>query len=199
VSLTVSPTLVPSEPRLKWVPLPVDGSIGPPPGLADFQVGWFWNLFWAALSNSEFPGYLPAAATCTTLWTFAGAHRRAHWDANCALVMAAFELREIAGRKMLCLPALVDIVQEQNKKLRNHRRVDIRNSHIDSQECGDSSPSQSAFDFELQPSGGRKDCYARSGEATTGIPSNQYSPGKRAQRVQQTRDVLRESLRRYGG
>lgn len=180
-----------TEPKLKWVPLPVDGSIGPPRGLTDFQVGWFWNLFWASLSNSEFPGYLPVTATRNTLWTFAGAHRRAHWDANCALVMAAFELREIAGRKMLCLPRLVDMVEEQRKKLRNHRKADIRIFHIDSQGGGDYSPSQSVLGFELQEQRGQN--------ATTGTPTNQHPQGKRAQRVQQTRDVLRESLRRYSG
>ncbi len=174
-----------------------NGSIGPPPGLTDFQVGWFWNLFWASLVNPDFPGYLPAARS--TLWTFAGAHRRAHWDANCALVMAAFELREIAGRKMLCLPTLVDIVEEQKKKMRNHRKVDINSPHSDSQECGYYSPSQSAFDFELQEQEGRRDRYVKSGNTTTGTPANQYPQGKRAQRVQQTRNVLRESLRRYSG
>jgi hypothetical protein len=138
------------EPKLKWVPLPVDGSIGPPRGLTDFQVGWFWNLFWASFTNSDFPGYLPATATRNTLWTFAGAHRRAHWDANCALVMAAFELREIAGRKMLCLPALVDIVEEQKKKLRNHKKGgDFKGLHSDPQRGGDYSPSQSGFNFDL--------------------------------------------------
>jgi hypothetical protein len=187
------------EPKLKWIPLPVDGSIGPPRGLTDFQVGWYWNLFCACLANLEFPGYLPVTATRSTLWTFAGAHRRTHWDANCALVMAAFELREIAGRKMLCLPDLVDIVEQQRKKLSNHRKVDIRSSHSDPQECGDCSPSQSVLDFELQEQGGDRDLYGNSGKTTAGASSYQYGHGKRAQRVQQTRDVLRESLRRYSG
>jgi hypothetical protein len=190
-----------SESNLKWLPLPLNlrteaGSIGPPPGLTDFQVGWFWNLFWTSLANPEFPGYLPAARS--TLWTFAGAHRRAHWDANCTLVMAAFELREIAGRKMLCLPALVNIIEEQQKKLSSHRkRVDFRISHSVPHECGDSSPSQSTFDFELQNQRGQQD--GRTGYATTGVPASQFAQGKRSRRVQQTRDVLRESLRRYGG
>jgi hypothetical protein len=187
------------ELSLKWVPLPVDGSIGPPQGLTDFQVGWFWNLFWASLANPEFPGYLPAARS--SLWTFAGAHRRAHWDANCALVMAAFELREIAGRKMLCLPALVHIIEEQQKKLASHRkRGDFRSFNGNPQGCGESSLSQSVLDFEVkeQP-GGKNDRYAKTGYATTGTAPNQCLEGKRARRVQQTRDVLRESLRRYGG
>ena len=187
------------EPKLKWVPLPVDGSIGPPRGLTDFQVGWFWNLFWACLANADFPGYLPVTANRNTLWTFAGAHRRAHWDANCALVMAAFELREIAGQTMLCLPALVNIVETQTHKLKNHRKVDIRSSHSDPPECGDCSPSQFAFDFELQEQRGHRDHYGKSRSATAGAQTYPYPPGKRAQRVQQTRDVLRESLRRYGG
>jgi hypothetical protein len=192
-----------SESKLKWLPLPLNlrteaGSIAPPLGLTDFQIGWFWNLFWASLANPEFPGYLPAARS--TLWTFAGAHRRAHWDANCALVMAAFELREMAGRKMLCLPALVNIVEEQQKKLSSHRgRTDFRSSHSDAHECGDSSHSQSAFDFDLQQQGGQKDRHAKAANPTAGARSSQYAQGKRAQRVQQTRDVLRESLRRYGG
>jgi hypothetical protein len=137
------------EPKLKWIPMPLDGTIHPPLGLTDFQVGWFWNLFWASLTNPEFPGYLPAARS--TLWTFAGAHRRAHWDANCALVMAAFELREIAGRKMWCLPALVNIIEEQKKKLRAYKKAtDFKNRHSGPQEDGTCSPSQFGFDFDIK-------------------------------------------------
>ena len=190
-----------SELKLKWVPLPVDGSIGPPLGLKDFQVGWFWNLFWASLANVDSPGYLPAAAVRNTFWTLAGALTRERWDANSSAVLAAFEVREIAGRKMLCLPALVEILEEQKKKLRNHKKGDIRSSHSNTQVSGDSSLSQSAFDFELhnQSQERRWDGHAKSGSATTRALSNQHAQGKRAQRVQQTRDVLRESLRRYSG
>jgi hypothetical protein len=113
--------------------------------------------------------------------------------------MAAFELREIAGQTMLCLPALVNIVETQTHKLKNHRKVDIRSSHSDPQECGDCSPSQFAFDFELQEQRGHRDHYGKSRSATAGAQTHQYPQGKRAQRVEQTRDVLRESLRRYGG
>jgi hypothetical protein len=133
------------EPKLKWIPLPLDGSIAAPPDLEDFQVGWFWNLFWTALRNPEHPGFL---ASRKNLWTFAGAHRRAHWDANCALVMAAFELREIAGQKLWCLPTLVEIVERQQKKLRDHKGGVFREIHRDPQASGDSSPSQSVFDFD---------------------------------------------------
>jgi hypothetical protein len=129
--------------------MPLDGTIRPPLGLKDFQVGWFWNLLWASLTNLEFPGYLPAARS--SLWTFAGAHRRAHWDANCALVMAAFELREIAGRKMWCLPALVDIIEEQKRKLRVHKKAtDFKNRHSGPQEGGACSSSQFGFAFDTK-------------------------------------------------
>jgi hypothetical protein len=141
-----------TEPRLKWVPLPMDGSIGPPRGLKDFQVGWFWNLFWAALTNAELPGYLPVVATPDNLWTFAGAHRRAHWDAKCALVMAAFELRDVAGQKRWCLPVLASIIGEQKKKLRNHKKgADFTNEHSIPQGGGSLSlsPSQFGFDFDV--------------------------------------------------
>jgi hypothetical protein len=162
------------EPKLSWIPLPVDGSIGPPRGLTDFQMGWFWNLFWACAGNLEFPGYLPATATRTTLWTFAGAHRRAHWDANCALVMAAFELREIAGLKMLCLPALVSIVEEQTKKLRNHKKGGgFKAIHSNPQRGGESSPSQSGFDFDLtEPIQTQRSTFARV-QAHTANPYSQ--------------------------
>ena len=186
-----------SPTKLKWVPLPVDGSIGPPLGLKDFQVGWFWNLFWASLNNSEFPGYLPA--TRSNLWTFAGAHRRAHWDANCALVMAAFELREIAGRQMLCLPGLITILDEQQKKLRNHKKSYVRNLNNDPQVSGDYSPSQSAFCFESPQYVVKEDGHAEAQYPAARTAANPYAQGKRAQRVEQARNVLRESLRRYSG
>jgi hypothetical protein len=182
--------------NLKWVPLPVDGSIGPPMGLKDFQVGWFWNLFWASLKNAELPGYLPA--TRSNLWTVAGAHRPAHWDANCAVVMAAFELREIAGRKMFCLPALISILEEQTKKLQNHKKRVVQNLNSDPQASGELSPSQSEFCFEHQREM-KEDRHAGTQDAAARITTNPYARGKRAQRVEQTRNVLRESLRRYGG
>src|ERR1700733_12946781 len=138
-------------PRLKWLPLPIDAgtakeaSIAPPAGLEDFQVGWYWNLFWSALGNSADTGYLPCARK--NLWTFAGAHRRAHWDANCALVMAAFELREISGQKLWCLPPLRAIVEEQMKKLGKDKKKggdssggDMHNIHSVPQTVGDLSP-----------------------------------------------------------
>jgi hypothetical protein len=175
-----------APPQLKWIPFPLDGSFDPPRGLEDFQVGWYWNLFWTALRNPAHPGVL---ASRKNLWTFAGAHRRAHWDANCALVMAAFELREIAGQKLWCLPRLIEIVEQQQKKLRNHKGV-FRDSHRDPQASGDFSPSQSVFDFDLSPGGENE----QRSSAKPGAPST----GKRAQR-EQTRAVLTETLRRYGG
>ena len=111
-------------------------------------MGWYWNLFWAALRNTDHPGFL---ASRKNLWTFAGAHRRAHWDANCALVMAAFELREISGQKLWCLPPLVRIVDEQLKKLQDKKGRGISEVctafHRD---VGDLSPPlQSGFAFDL--------------------------------------------------
>jgi hypothetical protein len=116
---TAPATPLPTESTayLKWIPLPLDGSIGPPPGLKDFQVGWWWNLFCAALMNRHQQGYLNVSRD--RLWIVAGSHHRAYWDANSAEVMEAFELREIAGREMWCLPALVQLVEEQRKKLRH--------------------------------------------------------------------------------
>jgi hypothetical protein len=136
-------------PRLKWLPLPIDrtkDSVAPPQGLEDFQVGWYWNLFWSALGNSADTGYLPC--TRRNLWTFAGAHRRAHWDANCALVMAAFELSERSGQIVLYHPVAVRIVEEQLKKLKDKKRGgDLHTFH---RHVGDLSPPlQSGFAFDL--------------------------------------------------
>jgi hypothetical protein len=141
---------------LKWIPIAIDGSPGMiPRGLIpvfekDFQTAWFWNLLWASMKQDP-QGYLPAARS--TLWTFAGAHRPAHWDANGALVMAAFELREIAGRKMLCFPPLIEVIGKQMKKLRQHRGREEFSSDsttFPQEERASLSLSQSEFDFEVR-------------------------------------------------
>jgi len=139
---------------LKWLPLPLDlqtkaGSIAPPAGLADFQVGWYWNLFWTALRNPEHPGFL---AGRKNLWTLSGARTRERWDANCSAVMAAFELREIAGQMLWCLPPVLILIEEQSKKITDKKgRGDSHSLHSLPQNVGSLSPSlQSGFAFDLQ-------------------------------------------------
>jgi len=111
--------------ELEWAPLPMNirkGSrskgcalpaIAPPRGLKDFQVGWFWNLFWA---SAEAGGYLP---TGPELWQLTGAFTRARWDANRAAVLAAFEctLPDADGRFQIFYPPLVRILEQQKRKL----------------------------------------------------------------------------------
>ena len=92
---------------LNWIPLPVEHQLGPPKGLKDFQVGWFWSLFWASV-KAEWPGYLPLS---DDLWMLAGALTRQRWDANAAAVLAAFEIQELAGhRRLIYFPPLVRII-----------------------------------------------------------------------------------------
>lgn len=147
---------------LTWCPVPVDISrgaqskgmalpaIAPPLGLKDFQVGWFWNLFWA-LAKAE--GYLPFGPD---IWKIAGALTRARWDANNAAVLAAFDFTTPGanGKRestdsvdvRLYYQPLLQIIELQKSKLgKKSATFTTTNS------AGDSlSPSQSGFDFSSQ-------------------------------------------------
>jgi hypothetical protein len=120
---------------LRWIPMPVDGSMGPPPGLADFQQAWYWNLFWACLKQ-ETAGYLPVTLQ---LWAVAGAHCRACWEKSNAAVLAAFEAAEMDGTKVIFLPSLVRTIQEQSRKLNAHKPL-ARGARA-------ADPDQSGFEF----------------------------------------------------
>lgn len=134
---------------LKWIPLPVDPPISPPAGLKDFQVGWFWNLFWASL-KAESVGYLPLS---DDLWMLAGALTRERWDANSSAVLAAFEILELPGhRRLIYFPSLKAIIEAQLEKLKSKKRTpstlqDFQSFNRDPQMSGDLS--LSLFDFDV--------------------------------------------------
>jgi hypothetical protein len=192
--------------RLDWVPMGVDGSPGMiPSGKApvfekDFQAAWFWKLFWASL-ESEKQGYLRVTSQ---LGMLAGAHSKAFWDAEKSVVLACFEVRELEGQRWLYFPPLIEVIEDQMKKIcRPHRAREEFSSETTSYPQGarPASPSQSAFDFEPPRARSASDRGAVEGVVSNEQPDRIASPatGKRAQRVQRDRSVLRESLRRYGG
>jgi len=181
--------------ELSWIPLPIQHQIGPPPGLKDYQQAWFWNLFWKSLQQ-EWPGYLPESVY---LWRLAEAHCRECFEKDCSAVMAVWERAEIAGHGVFFYPPLVAIIQEQLKKVKSKRPrtsgpavvgFSEESTSVHS-ECGDLSPSLFDLGFKKEE---RKEPYG-----TAEVGSSKYGTAKRAQRVEQTRDVLKESLRRYGG
>jgi hypothetical protein len=139
---------MPDEVKLKWFPYD-HRTMGPPAGLYDFQVGWYFNLFWSSIRASGRPGYL--TVTRGNLWTYAGAHRRSHWDANCDLVMAAFVLERDQGRFLLHHPIAAPVLEEQLKKIKQKKGGGI--SEVSTpfhRPVGDLSPPlQSGFAFDL--------------------------------------------------
>ncbi len=107
---------------LKWIPLPVNPHLSPPRGLKDFQVGWFWNLFWASL-QSEPLGYLLMS---DDFWIFSGALTRERWEANSSAVLAAFEIVELSGHgRLLYFPPLKAIIEEQLFRLRSKKGTPV--------------------------------------------------------------------------
>jgi len=135
--------------KLKWFPYD-HRTMGPPAGLYDFQVGWYFNLFWSSIQASGRPGYL--TVTRGNLWTYAGAHRRSHWDANCDLVMAAFVLERDQGRYLLLHhPIAAPVLEEQLKKIGQKKGGGISEvSTAFHKPVGDLSPPlQSGFAFDL--------------------------------------------------
>ena len=107
---------------LKWIPLPVNPPISPPRGLKDFQVGWFWNIFWASL-QAEPLGYLSMSED---FWMLSGALTRERWNANCSAVLAAFEIVDISGHgRLLYFPPLKAIIEEQLARMRSKKGVPL--------------------------------------------------------------------------
>ncbi|HKM99477.1 MAG TPA: hypothetical protein VJX23_03095 [Candidatus Binataceae bacterium] len=200
---------------LKWIPMAVDLSPGlVPKGLwpvfeKDFQAAWFMNLFRASL-QAEPQGYLDPRLP---LGMIAGAHSGRFWESHKAAVLARFDIAERNGVKYLVFPPLLEVLNQQVKKQRTHRAREEFSEKCTPfpQECGDSSLSQSAFDFECRARE-ENDGNDRAAIGEVVYEQSVYEqsvyeqsveapgpPGKRAQRVERDRAVLRESLRRYGG
>jgi len=144
-----------STPDLKWLPVPLD--LWVPAGLKDFQEGWFINLLRASL-RSESLGYLilceEGCSGCPAcLWRVANAHHPEYFKKHSSLVLACFNSAQIAGRRVLYFPKLVETIKGQLSKIRKHRS---RTSNLSETSTGvnnwggQCSPSDSlSFDFDL--------------------------------------------------
>jgi hypothetical protein len=148
---------------LKWLPIPLD--LWVPAGMKDFQEGWFINLLRASL-RSESLGYLilceEGCSGCPAcLWRVANAHHPEHFKKHCSLVLACFNSAQIAGRRVLYFPKLVETVKGQLSKIRNHRPRRDGLSEASTRvhkEGGICSPSDSlSFDFDLDSKNKEKD------------------------------------------
>jgi hypothetical protein len=173
--------------RLDWIPMGPP-RLRPPAGFSAEQRGWFVNLFWA-MFDAERQGYL---AVTSDIWSLAGSRDIQRWEAHGVRVMAAFEAADIAGQHVIFFPPLIQALEEQRKKLlRTRGRGGFSKPSTDERACAPSvSLSQSEFDFDFSPRGENEPrIYPKSGSPST---------GKRAQR-EQTRSVLAETLRHYGG
>jgi hypothetical protein len=131
---------------LPWLPFPCDGWSYRREGFKDFQEGWFWKLFFASL-QSEWPGYLPVSAD---LWRVAGAHCSHCFNKDSAIVLAAFERAEVAGRGVIFFRPLIELMQEQAEKIRSKKaRADFRISTVPQISTKSGSPSLSLdLDFK---------------------------------------------------
>lgn len=84
-------------------------------------------MFFASL-QSEWPGYLPVSAD---LWRVAGAHCSHCFKKDGAIVLAAFERAEVAGRGVIFFRPLIEVMQEQAEKIRSKKaRADFRISTV---------------------------------------------------------------------
>ncbi len=132
---------------LKWMKVPLDFWL--PEGLTDYQQGWFVNLLRASL-RSEPLGYLTlceeGCSGCPAcLWKIAGAHRPEYFAKKSSLVMARFEFRQIAGRRIVYFPPLVSTVEEQLKRMRQHKGRFPKNP----QECTEGAAFTLPLDFDV--------------------------------------------------
>jgi hypothetical protein len=150
--MTATTTSPSREPWLFYLPLHIyDSPFLPPSGLTDYQAGWRFNLLIASLRNPVHQGYL--IEPTDQLWRVAGSHRREYWDAHSREVMVAFEQRDIAGRKMWCLPALVELVEQTRHLWKRRKGGGSSKASAPEPDVGESvSPLHLpfAFDFESQ-------------------------------------------------
>ncbi len=162
-----------STTELRWLPIPLDFWV--PAGMADYQIGWFVNIL-AATLRSENMGYLilceEGCGGCSAcLWKVAGAHRPDYFAQKSSLVMARFEFAQIAGRRVLYFPKLVETIKGQLLKIRNHKSRGSRLSEKSTgfnKGGGDYSPSHSLlFDFELDSKDQKQESNNTPLEATT--------------------------------
>jgi hypothetical protein len=162
-----------NQAELKWLPIPLDLWI--PAGLKDFQEGWFVNLLRASL-RSENMGYLvlceEGCSGCPAcLWRVANAHHPEYFKKHCSLVLACFNGAQIAGRRVLYFPKLVETIKGQLSKIKNHRsrRVGISETSTGlHKEGGYYSPSDSLyFDFDLDSKNKKKESDNSSFEVPT--------------------------------
>jgi hypothetical protein len=166
--------------ELKWLPFPLDLWI--PAGLKDFQEAWFVNLLRASL-RSDNMGYLilceEGCGGCSAcLWRVANAHHPEHFKKHGSLVLACFNSAQIAGRRVLYFPRLVETLKKQLSRVRNHRSRTAVLSEISTtinREGGVCSPSESLFlDFDLKSK--EKDQNLNSGDIGK---ENPMKPGER--------------------
>lgn len=93
-----------------------------PDGLEDHQVGWHTNLLKASL-RSELLGYLIVCGQdcrgCSAcLWRVAGARHQDFFRKKSPVVIAAWELGQIAGRRVMYFPPVIECLCEQLKAKR---------------------------------------------------------------------------------
>ncbi len=113
-----------------------------PDGLEDMQVGWHMTLLKASL-RSELLGYLilckqECGGCSACLWRVAGARHQDFFRKKSPVVIAAWEPGQIAGRRVMYFPPVIECLAEQLKAWRTSdkrkRRVqDVGLFHSDPQ------------------------------------------------------------------
>jgi 5-methylcytosine-specific restriction endonuclease McrA len=123
----------------RWLPLPTIHQLHPPAGFKDYQVAWFWNLFWASLKSANM-GYLPLSED---LWKVAGALNRERWEAGKSVLLGAFDIIEHDGEKLLYFPPLKAVIEQNLKMVRRKKssRADLEDLEVSSdQDQGEITP-----------------------------------------------------------
>lgn len=153
--------------NLKWLPIPPHFWI--PDEFRDYEVGWHVNLLKASL-RTETPGYLQILhdgeeASCAEglsvtrdLWKLAGSHNGPYFQKESVRVMARFEVRQFGCHRVLFFPPLVEVINEQLKKLRNKRSRPEISEASTGVHRGSGFSSPSLFDFDV---GSKKEMEAK--------------------------------------
>lgn len=74
--------------------------------MADFQLGWFWKIFYMLRTAPHFR--LPFDAN---FWALAGARTKGYWDNHSAIVVSCFKVQAIAGQTWIWSEELVRLAE----------------------------------------------------------------------------------------
>lgn len=148
-----------AELGMKWLKSRFDLWI--PDGLEDYRAGWRIALVKASLKSQVFGHLVLCQQGCrgcsACLWRVAGARHQDFFRKEGPVVIADWEQGQIAGRRVLFLPAVVECIDEQLKLMKAKKGLFQKENSTDIH-SSTGSLSNLSFDFEVKEKKEAENC-----------------------------------------